>query len=418
MSHLSASFSATLRVRLPDAPGSFARVAQAIGDAGGLLGAIDLVRVEQHEKVRDVTVQAASAEHLEAIVAGGPRGRGRRRRARLRPHVPAPPRRQDRGRPEDAAQDARRPLDGLHAGRRADLPGDRRRPRRRVEPDDQEEHGRGRLRRHRGARARRHRPGGGDAGDGGQGDPVQGVRRRRCVARSASRRRTSTRSSRSARRSRRRSAASTSRTSPRRAASRSSERLRDGTRHPRVPRRPARHGDRDARRARQRTPGRRQADRGREDRDDRRRCRRASRSADILLARRRAQRDRLPTSDGAVYRGRHGLTAAKAAFAERSNPDNLQGTADELLAGADVFIGLSVAGAVSAGGVRTMAKRRDRVRDGEPDARGRAGGDRGARDRRGDRALRLPEPDQQRARLPRRLPRRARRARDARSPRG
>jgi malate dehydrogenase (oxaloacetate-decarboxylating) len=69
MSHLSASYSATLRVLLPDAPGSFARVAKAIGDAGGLLGAIDLVRVEAHEKVRDVTVQAGSAEHLEAIVA-------------------------------------------------------------------------------------------------------------------------------------------------------------------------------------------------------------------------------------------------------------------------------------------------------------------------------------------------------------
>jgi malate dehydrogenase (oxaloacetate-decarboxylating) len=69
MSHLSASYSATLRVLLPDAPGSFARVAQAIGDAGGLLGAIELVRIEQHEKVRDVTVQAGSAEHIDAIVA-------------------------------------------------------------------------------------------------------------------------------------------------------------------------------------------------------------------------------------------------------------------------------------------------------------------------------------------------------------
>jgi len=69
MSHLSASYSATLRVLLPDSPGSFARIAKAIGDAGGLLGAIDLVRVEEHEKVRDVTVQAGSSEHLEAIVA-------------------------------------------------------------------------------------------------------------------------------------------------------------------------------------------------------------------------------------------------------------------------------------------------------------------------------------------------------------
>jgi malate dehydrogenase (oxaloacetate-decarboxylating) len=68
MTHLSASYSATLRLRLTDAPGSFARVAKAVGDAGGSLGAIDLVRVEKHQKVRDVTVQASSDEHIHAIV--------------------------------------------------------------------------------------------------------------------------------------------------------------------------------------------------------------------------------------------------------------------------------------------------------------------------------------------------------------
>ena len=59
--HPSASFSATLRVHLDNQPGSFARLAQAIGEAGGLLGAIDLVRVEKGKKVRDVTVLAADA---------------------------------------------------------------------------------------------------------------------------------------------------------------------------------------------------------------------------------------------------------------------------------------------------------------------------------------------------------------------
>jgi malate dehydrogenase (oxaloacetate-decarboxylating) len=66
--HLSASFSATLRVRLEDQPGAFAKLATAIGDAGGSLGAIDLVRVEGRRKIRDVTVNAASAEHVERIV--------------------------------------------------------------------------------------------------------------------------------------------------------------------------------------------------------------------------------------------------------------------------------------------------------------------------------------------------------------
>ena len=68
MFHQSASFSATLRVHLDNQPGSFARLAQAIGDAGGLLGAIDLVRVEQGKKVRDVTVLAADEGHLARIV--------------------------------------------------------------------------------------------------------------------------------------------------------------------------------------------------------------------------------------------------------------------------------------------------------------------------------------------------------------
>ena len=68
MTHVSASYSATLRVRLADSPGAFAQVAKAVGDAGGLLGAIDLVRVEKRQKVRDVTVQASSDEHIHAIV--------------------------------------------------------------------------------------------------------------------------------------------------------------------------------------------------------------------------------------------------------------------------------------------------------------------------------------------------------------
>ena len=68
MSHLSASFSATIRVQLANTPGTFARLAEAIGDAGGSLGAIDLVRVEAHHKIRDVTVAATDEEHLHRIV--------------------------------------------------------------------------------------------------------------------------------------------------------------------------------------------------------------------------------------------------------------------------------------------------------------------------------------------------------------
>jgi malate dehydrogenase (oxaloacetate-decarboxylating) len=67
--HPSASFSAILRTRLDDSPGTFARLAASIGETGASLGAIDIVRVEKHTKVRDVTVLAADADHLGRVVA-------------------------------------------------------------------------------------------------------------------------------------------------------------------------------------------------------------------------------------------------------------------------------------------------------------------------------------------------------------
>jgi malate dehydrogenase (oxaloacetate-decarboxylating) len=67
--HPSASFSATLRVHLRNQPGSFAALATAIAASGGLLGAIDLVRVGRNEKVRDVTVLAGDTAHLDRIIA-------------------------------------------------------------------------------------------------------------------------------------------------------------------------------------------------------------------------------------------------------------------------------------------------------------------------------------------------------------
>jgi malate dehydrogenase (oxaloacetate-decarboxylating) len=58
---------------------------------------------------------------------------------------------------------------------------------------------------------------------------------------------------------------------------------------------------------------------------------------------------------GAVYAGRPGLDGIKARYAETTNPDGQRGSADEVLAGADVYIGLSQPGAVSLDGIRTMA---------------------------------------------------------------
>src|SRR5215218_6257233 len=64
----SASYSFTMRLHLPQQGGAFARVAHAIADEEAMLGAIDLVRVESSEVVRDVTVACVNAEHAEAVV--------------------------------------------------------------------------------------------------------------------------------------------------------------------------------------------------------------------------------------------------------------------------------------------------------------------------------------------------------------
>jgi len=64
----SASYSFTMRLHLLQHGGAFARVAHAIADAEALLGAIDLVRVESDQVVRDVTVACVDAGHAEEVV--------------------------------------------------------------------------------------------------------------------------------------------------------------------------------------------------------------------------------------------------------------------------------------------------------------------------------------------------------------
>ena len=58
---------------------------------------------------------------------------------------------------------------------------------------------------------------------------------------------------------------------------------------------------------------------------------------------------------GALYAGRDGLNAEKAALAARTNPAGERGSANEVLAGADVLIGLSGPGSISLDAVRSMA---------------------------------------------------------------
>jgi malate dehydrogenase (oxaloacetate-decarboxylating) len=57
----SAQYSLTLRVEIDHRPGMLGKVASAIGDAGGTIGAIDLVQVENEHTIRDITVETGDA---------------------------------------------------------------------------------------------------------------------------------------------------------------------------------------------------------------------------------------------------------------------------------------------------------------------------------------------------------------------
>ena len=62
------SFSLTLRLQIPNRVGMLASVTQAIASCGGTLGQIDLVERTRSQAIRDITVDASSTEHAEAIV--------------------------------------------------------------------------------------------------------------------------------------------------------------------------------------------------------------------------------------------------------------------------------------------------------------------------------------------------------------
>ena len=108
---------------------------------------------------------------------------------------------------------------------------------------------------------------------------------------------------------------------------------------------------------------------------------------------------------GAVYEGRGELNAAKQWFAEHTNPEQRTGRSHDVIPGADVFIGGSGPGLLRRDDVQVMAPAPIVFALANPDpeidpseAEGHGCGD-------GNGPQRLPEPDQQRAVLPRHLPR-------------
>lgn len=63
------SFSLTIRFQIPNRAGMLADITQAIGSAGGNIGQIDLIEETRKVVIRDVAVDAASEEHAEEIIA-------------------------------------------------------------------------------------------------------------------------------------------------------------------------------------------------------------------------------------------------------------------------------------------------------------------------------------------------------------
>jgi malate dehydrogenase (oxaloacetate-decarboxylating) len=65
----SAQYSLTIRVEIAHKPGMLGEVAGAIGRAGGLVGAVDLVEVGDEKLLRDITVAVADPSAWEAITS-------------------------------------------------------------------------------------------------------------------------------------------------------------------------------------------------------------------------------------------------------------------------------------------------------------------------------------------------------------
>ncbi len=65
----SAQYSLTIRVEIAHQPGMLGQVASAIGRAGGVIGAVDLVEVADDLLLRDITVDAAGPEHWDTITS-------------------------------------------------------------------------------------------------------------------------------------------------------------------------------------------------------------------------------------------------------------------------------------------------------------------------------------------------------------
>lgn len=58
-----------MRLRYADEPGALGRITSTIGEADGIIGAVDIVDVRQGSITRDITVNASNVEHGERVTA-------------------------------------------------------------------------------------------------------------------------------------------------------------------------------------------------------------------------------------------------------------------------------------------------------------------------------------------------------------
>ena len=386
-----------------------------------MVGAVDLVEVDGGHSLRDIVVDASGREHWERILAAIEAVDGRRGDRHDRPHLPAARRRQDRTAQQAPAEDPRRPLDGLHA--RASRASAWRSPTTRTRPSSTR-----------------------SSATPSRSSPTA----RRCSAWATSARRAAmpvmegkcccSRSSPASTPSRsawtRRTPTRSSRTvkliapafgginledisAPR--CFEIEERLKQRAGHPRVPRRPARHGGGRDGGAAERREADRQAPGGPERAGHRPRRGRHRRHEDPAAAPACTQIIGAD-SRGVLHVRREdyldGIDERRQALVRRGHqprvPRGRAGRRDRRRRPVDRRLRRARAAGRGAG---ADEQRRDGLRDGQPEPGGQARGGGAVRADHGDRPLGLPEPDQQRAVLPRHLPRRAGRARAARSPR-
>jgi malate dehydrogenase (oxaloacetate-decarboxylating) len=65
----SAQYRLTIRVKLDDTQGILGQLTSAIGAAGGMIGAVDLVESDGNHRLRDIVVDASGRDHWQQIIA-------------------------------------------------------------------------------------------------------------------------------------------------------------------------------------------------------------------------------------------------------------------------------------------------------------------------------------------------------------